>query len=220
VLRFYANDTYTVLATSAIITVTAPNLTFAVSTTSAAPGTTVSATIVNGPGNAKDWVALYAVGSTLEVDWKFMNGSRTAPTVGATGAIVPFTMPATPGTYVIRFYSNNTSTLLAQSPPITVAAATVLSLAASPTTAARGGTVTATLANGPGNEMDWVALYTADGSSLLDWKFLNGSQTTPAAMTNAVVPFTMPSTPGTYVIRLFLNNTSTMLATTSTITVQ
>ena len=55
---------------------------------------------------------------------------------------------------------------------------------------------------------------------MLDWNFLNGSQTTPVALTAAAVPFTMPSTPGTYVLRFYLNNTSTLLATSNPITVQ
>ena len=220
VLRFYRDDTYTVLATSGIMTVTAPSLTFSVSSTTITPGGVVSATIVNGPGNAKDWVALYAVGGTIEIDWKFLNGSRTAPPTGATGATVFFTMPTTPGTYVIRFYANNTYTVLAQSAAITVTAPAVPTFTASPATAAPGGTVTGAILNGPGNLMDWVALYTADGSALLDWKFLNGSQTTPIGLTAAAVPFTVPSAPGTYVLRFYLNNTFTLLATSNAITVQ
>jgi hypothetical protein len=219
VLRFYLNDTYTVLGTSATMTVTAPSLTFTLSTTTSTPGGTVSATIANGPGNAKDWVALYAVGGTMELDWKFLNGSRTAPTAGTVNVSVPFTMPTTPGTYVIRFYSNNTYALLAQSAQITVSAPTVLGFTASPATSAPGGTVTGTIVNGPGYAMDWVALYTADGSSMLDWKFLNGSQTTPVGLTAAAVAFIMPSAPGTYMLRFYLNNTSTVLATSAPIIV-
>ena len=66
------------------------------------------ATVASGPGNALDWVALYQVGGSTEVDWKFLNGSRTAPLSGFSNASVPIALPATPGTYLIRFYANNT----------------------------------------------------------------------------------------------------------------
>src|SRR5439155_773253 len=45
-------------------------------------------------------------------DWKFLNGLRTAPATGLTAATLTFAMPSTPGAYTLRFFSNNTYTLL------------------------------------------------------------------------------------------------------------
>ena len=84
----------------------------------------MTATIANGPGNA-------AIGSgcTRRAPgrgqpsgvWKYLNGlATTAPASGVTGAAVTFTMPATPGTYNVRFFLNDTSTELATSSPVTV----------------------------------------------------------------------------------------------------
>ena len=81
-----------------------------------------------------------------------------------------------------------------------------------------GESVTATVANGPGLQRDWIGLYQNGSSTLLDWKYLNGSQTLPASgVSSAAVAFPMPTTPGSYVLRFASG--STILATRS-ITVQ
>src|SRR5207248_1193146 len=54
------------------------------------------------------------------LDWKYFNGTRTAPTVGATSGTVTFTMPSTAGAYNVRFFVNNSLTRLLVSSPITV----------------------------------------------------------------------------------------------------
>ena len=202
-LRFYAHNTYMFLATSPPIN-TGPAVSV---TTTLGPGGTFAAQITNGPGNAKDWVGLYVVGSSVELDWKFLNGSRSAPATGVTGATVPFALPTTPGkSYVLRYYANDTYALLAASAAITVGGSNALTVSA--TTVAPGGSLTATVADGPRNAMDWVGLYAVGGSIELDWKFLNGSRTAPAAgVSGAVLPFTLPATHGHYVLRFYANNT-------------
>ena len=55
----------------------------------------------------------------------------------------------------------------------------------------------------------------------MDWTFLNGSKTAPATgVADAEVPLTLPVTPGPYVLRLYANNTYTVLATSPTVIVQ
>jgi hypothetical protein len=69
-----------------------------------------------------------------------------------------------------------------------------------------GGTITATVENGPGNTGDWVGLYPegAPDRGYLDWQFLNGSASLPAApVTSATLRFTAPAAPGTYNVRFF-----------------
>ena len=182
----------------------------------------MTATVANGPGNAGDWVGLYATGAPASayLQWQYLNGTHTAPAVGLRGAPLTFTLPLTPGTYELRFFQNNTYTLLATSVPITVMSASVTPSA---TTVAPGAAVTATVANGPGYAGDWVGLYAtgAPASAYLEWQYLNGTHTAPAVgLTGAPLTFTLPLTPGTYELRFFQNNTYTLLATSATITVQ
>src|SRR5438309_11659660 len=80
--------------------------------------------------------------------------------------------------------------LIAQSAP---------SLTVTPTTIGIGGSVTVAVANGPGNTGDWVGLYSASApdTSMLDWKYLNGSRVAPVIpVTSATLTFAMPSTTG------------------------
>src|SRR5437773_11843461 len=97
--------------------------------------------------------------------------------------------------------------LVAQSSP---------SVTATPTTVLAGGTITVTVANGPGNPADWVTLAstTAPDTTYLEWKYLNDSTISPGAgLTSATVHLTAPSTSGTYEVRFFANFGFTRLAT-------
>jgi hypothetical protein len=216
-LRLYASYSQTLLATSAPVTVATPvGTTVTLNTTTVAPGGTVLATIANGPGNAADWIALYATGGSTYLDWQYLNGTRNVPATGVTGTTVAFTMPTTPGTYTLQFYLNNSYTLLATSVAITVRSVT---LTVDTPTAAPGATVQATITNGPANATDWVALFAPDGVTRLDWKYLNGAQNAPASgVPSATIPFTLPTTAGAYTLRLYARNTDTLL-TTGTVTV-
>jgi hypothetical protein len=92
--------------------------TFTVSATTIAPGATVTTTIANGPGNPRDWVGVYPSDGATLLDWKYLNGSQTAPAQGATTAVVAIAMPTTPGSYTLRFASG--SSILGTSPTVIV----------------------------------------------------------------------------------------------------
>ena len=79
-----------------------------------------------------------------------------------------------------------------------------------------------TIANGPGNRLDWVAVCPGTSSTgCTDWKYLNGTRVAPASgLTAASLPFTMPVTPGQYSFKLFANDSMTVLATSALVTVQ
>jgi hypothetical protein len=219
-VRFFQNDSLTVLATSSSITVV-PSI--VLSATTAVAGQTVTATIAGGPGYGADWVGLYPASATSAVAnllaSLYLNGRGTAP--GVSGATLPFRMPAA-GTYNIRFFQNDSLTVLATSSSITVTTAVVPSIVLSATTAVTGQTVTATIANGPGFGADWVGLYPASATSavanLLASQYLNGRGTAPG-VSGATLTFTMPTVAGTYNVRFFQNDSLTVLGTSSSITV-
>jgi hypothetical protein len=189
-----------------------PSPTLTLSTTAAPVMSTVTVTVANGPAHVGDWVALYAVGDTAYLSWKYLNDTTTLPATGLAAATVALAMPATPGSYVVRLHWG--ATLLATSETITV---TSPMLTVSATAAAPLGIVTATVANGPGHVGDWVGLYAAGGTTFLDWRYLNGTQTLPTTgVGDGTVGFTMPATPGSYVVRF---SCETVLATSPSITV-
>ena len=78
----------------------------------------MNATVVNGPGLARDWVGLYSSNGATLLNWKYLNGTQSVPAQGSTSAVVSMPMPTTPGSYRLRLVSG--STILVTSPIVTV----------------------------------------------------------------------------------------------------
>ena len=72
-----------------------------------------------------------------------------------------------------------------------------------------GGSVTVTLTGGAGGSTDWLALAAAGGAdtSYLQWTYVG------AGVATRTWTVTMPTTPGTFEFRLFLNNGYSRAAT-------
>ena len=83
-------------------------------------------------------------------------------------------------------------------------------------TVAPGAAVTVTLSSGAGGAWDWLALAasSAPNTSYVTYTFVGGG------MTSRTWTVTMPSTPGTYEFRLFLNNGYARAATSPPVTVR
>src|SRR5262249_25292794 len=95
----------------------------------------------------------------------------------------------------------------------TIKPAPVLTVDATPV--APGDAVTAKLVNGLGGSQDWLALAAtgAANTTSIQWIYVGANVTT------RTWTVTMPSTPGTYEFRLFLNNGYTRVATSPPVTV-
>jgi hypothetical protein len=121
-LRFFSNNSMVKIATSVTITVTVVSPAISVNATTVPPGATLTVTVADGPGNATDWVGLHRTdaGDSAYSDWQFLNGTRSVPPAGATGATLTFTMPSVPGTYNLRLFANNSFNKLATSVAVTV----------------------------------------------------------------------------------------------------
>jgi uncharacterized protein YegP (UPF0339 family) len=215
--RLFLNNGYTLAATSPAVTVTTPSSSaaaLAVSATTVAPGSQVTVTLTNGPGGASDWLAFTAVGAPANsnLQWVYVGAGITTRTWTVT-------VPTTPGQYEFRLFLNGGYTPLVKSPTVTVPAPEPPSgpptLAVSATAVARGGQVTVTLTNGLGGAQDWLALATvgAPGNSYLQWVYVG------ANLTTRTWTVTMPSAPGQFEFRLFLNNGYTLAATSPPVTV-
>jgi hypothetical protein len=231
--RLFAGNTYERLATSGPITVTPPAATLAINgvvpptPVSVTAGTTISLQIAGGPGNTTDWIALAPSGSPMStyVAWQYLNGLLTPPPSALAGATLTFLAPTTPGTYEFRFFAAGGYSLLASAALTVVpsSATIVVNGVGAPGTVsvAVGDTLTAAIANGPGNSTDWVALAAvgAPESSYLTWRYLTGSTAPPTQGLNAAtLTFAAPAE-GLYEIRLYANNTFTRIATSASITV-
>jgi len=181
--------------------------------------------VTNGPGNPTDFIGLFASGATdlQHLDWKYLNGSRTAPASGLTTATVTFTMPATAGTYTFRFFRNGTYDKIATSTPVTVEASDPPTLRVISSPRYRGLPVRVAVENGPGTPTDWVGLYAASGADAnpIRWKYLNGAQTPPTqGLTDATLIFRLAVPAGGYNFRFFRNGSLEKLATSETFVVR
>jgi RHS repeat-associated protein len=121
--RLYANDGYTLLAKSAPFVLNPTGPVVAVTTAPAVRGQSIT-TKWSGIATPTtwDWVGIYTPGSpeTSYLDWAYTNGGSSG------AAYVTLSHPSlVPGsTYEARLYANDGYTLLAKSPPFTLATTT------------------------------------------------------------------------------------------------
>ncbi len=194
--RFFRNNTYARLATSGMVTVTGVVPSVTLTSTTVSPGSPIGFVVAGGPANPLDWVALYrtTTGDDAYIAWQFLNGAKTAPPTGTSGATLQFVAPITPGTYEVRFFSNNTYVRLATSGAVTVtrpAASVTLAAAALPL----GAPIRFSIAGGA-SPTDWVGLYpsSASDTGYLAWQFLNGTTTAPpTGIAAATLQFSSPT---------------------------
>ena len=147
---------------------------------------------------------------------RWNGGNRPTTFVSATQlqAAISAADIATPGTAQATVFTPTPGG--GTSSPVAFAIAPPPSLAVSATNVAAGGAVTATLTNGLGGPADWLALAPtgAPNTSYLQWIWVGSGNTT------RTWTVTMPTTPGTYEFRLFLNGGSTRAATSPPVTVR
>ena len=205
--RLFLNNGYTRAATSPTVTVSAgvngvPSI-VSLSPARASAGAGAFTLTVNGAGFA----------TASEVRWN--GAARPTTFVSATQLRCAITAAdvAAPSTASVTVFSpapgggTSTAASFVVSPP------PVLSVSA--TTATPGTPVTVTLTNGTGGQFDWLgfAATTAANTSYITFVYVGNGSTTRTWTVN------MPSTPGTYEFRLFLNNGYTRAATSPPITV-
>ena len=206
--RYFPNNGYVRAGTSPTVTVDA----------SLKPVPVLSSlSPLNAPlGGAAFTLTLTGTGfvPTSVVQW---NGSaRTTTFVSSTQlqAAIGAADLATAGTATVQVVTpppgGGTSNVLT----LPIAAPIVLTInPSSPVTP--GTTVTVTLANGLGGSLDWLALAltSAPTTSYVAYTYIGNG------VTNRTWTVTMPSTPGTYEVRYFPNNSYTTAATSPPITV-
>lgn len=232
--RLFANDSYSRIATSSVVTVTTSAAVLAVNgvtaptVASAGAGSSVTVSLSGGPGNPTDWIGLAPVGSpdSTLLDWRYLNGATVPPATGLTNGSVQFLAPATPGDYELRFFAHGSYARLAiggLTVSASTAALTVNDTAPPTAVPVHAGTyVSVEVTGGPAQPGDWVGLFavSAADSAYVAWKYLNGATTLPAiGLSDASLVFAVPVAAGSYEFRFFNANTFTRLATSTTMVV-
>jgi subtilisin len=181
--------------------------TFTFSKTEAVPGETVTVSWSSGPTDVASWVSLARVGSadTTYTLWSYVSSLPGKNTW-------TFVAPSQAGDYEVRLYATTAYNRAASSGPFTVLTPPpppIGTLSVSATEATVGQNVTVTLTGGSGGAQDWLALSAVGsaGSSYVRWTYVGAGQT------NFAWTVAMPTTPGDYEFRLYLNGGVTPAAT-------
>ena len=205
--RFFPSNGLTRTATSPPVTVVfssnpVPSLT-SLSPARVAAGTGAFTLTANGSGFVSSSVVRWngAPRPTTLVSSTQLTAAITAADIAAPGSAQITVFSPTPGGGT----SSAVALTIAPPPVLTVDAVNV----------APGASVTVTLTDGFGGPWDWLALAStsAPNISYIANTFVGGGVTT------RTWTVTMPSTPGTYEFRLFLNNGYTRAATSPPVTV-
>ncbi|MBZ5556722.1 MAG: IPT/TIG domain-containing protein [Acidobacteriia bacterium] len=165
--RFFAANTYALLATSPTVIVDASSAQLAVDAVPPPSGVTVvagsiaSVAVSGGPGNVYDWVGLYAAGSPdgAYLDWRYLSNTTAPPSAPLTAATLTFLMPVTAGVYEFRLFADNGYGRLATSATVTVASTTACTYDVTPgsVTSAAGGTTGTLTITTSRPDCDWTA---------------------------------------------------------------
>jgi len=189
------NAAYLEVAASGTITTHNPSIVLDATTGTA--GGQVTATVAYAPGLPGDFAGLYDANGG-NVEWKYLDGTQTLPTVGRTNATLTFSLPGTPGVYHARLFKGDYTQVAASGTITTVPPRVTLGA----TTGTAGGPVMAIVTNGPGGRGDWLGLYDQTGENF-GWMYLNGSHEMPdAGVTSVAVTFMLPVTPGLFTVWL------------------
>jgi len=223
-LRLLANNVFTPIAITGVLTVTPPTaLTVSTPMVTAGGGMDVAWTGIATP-TSTDWIGLYTPGApdtAFLAAWSYVSCTQTPGAARAAGAC-PFVIPAglAPGTYELRLLANNVFTRRATSALFTVTAT-------GPLLSVSLGAVNAVTATWNGiaapTSTDWIGLYTpgtAD-TAFLAWTYVSCTQTPGSATAAGACAFVIPPglVPGVYELRLLANNVFTRLATSGALMV-
>ena len=204
--RLYLNNGYVRVATSPPITVTqGPNPLPVLSALSP------SRAVVGAPST----IAVIGSGfvASSVVQWNGAHRPTTFVTSSQLQATLSAADVAAMGTGQVSVLSPTPGGGLSAALPLDVVPAPVL--AVSTPSAAAGTPVTMMLNGGIGGSTDWVALAP---SGAPDWFYVQYTYVGPGVTTRTWT-VTMPSTPGTYEFRLYLNNGYARMTTSPTVTV-
>lgn len=198
VARAFVNDSYTKAGESGAFTVGGGLET---NQTAYDLNQSITVTWSNLTTNQHDWIALAADGSSNSsvIAWVYTNGASSGSHT--------FAGLASNGTYVARAFTNDSYNLLFESAPFSVGAgngAAVVTTDAATYTS--GESILASWSNLPVNAMNWVALAPAgspyDNTPL--WQYTG-------ATASGTTTFSTSLAPGSYVIRVFFNDSYTLL---------
>ena len=202
--RLFLNNGFVRAATSPAVTVLpgALGVTSLVPSRTTAGGPAITLT-VNGAN----------FGATSVVRWNGADLHTTFVSSSQLQTAVPASLVATQGTAEVTVFTPGPGGGSSGALQFTIGGPPALTVSA--VSVRPGSSVTVTLADGLGGDLDWLAFADAAAAeaNYLQWTYVGGGVVT------RTWTVTVPTTPGTYQFRLFLNNGFVRAATSPTVTV-
>src|SRR5438477_4162784 len=181
-----------------------------------------------------------ASGTVIPCNYMLTKGSIGYFAIAGSDLVSAWSAPATPGQYSVRIRATGSDTMFSGSatftvdigmaaPPPPPLPSIQINGSTSPVTVSAGATISATVANGPGNPGDWLCVHAVGAPTVYgnppSWKWLSTDDargTIPPApgVTAGTVHLVVPKQAGQYEVRFFSNNSFILGATSAAITVQ
>lgn len=170
------------------------------------PGSELSITY-QSPGNFSGWAAVMR--ANLPVDGSRQRDALSQQNLAGPSGKLNLRAPEQEGAYEIRMY--NMADDLVASLPFSVSIPTITATPASLSTCEQ---ITINYTGAPGFENDWIAMYESNSTdgSFITHQYLDGNE-------NGTVLLYLPD-PGSYMLRMFQNDSYTEVATSSSIEVK
>ena len=184
------------------------------------PSEPVVATFSGGPGNPKDWVGIYSLGtepgSSPPLAWSFLDGTQTGTEAYTQGTVTFPQGVNSVGEHVVYFLLNNTYTKLAET-RIRVVDPSFPLVRAGKGTYLLGETISVGFTNGPANARDWIGIYPSDrlpgSGTAVVWFYVDGTHVGTIGRSQGAIDFTGGLVaPGSYGAYLLENDGHTVLA--------
>ncbi|SEW15775.1 Ca-activated chloride channel family protein [Cognatiyoonia koreensis] len=191
-IQYFINQDREIIATAAL---TVTDVAASVTAPASAPAGSDITVSWTGPDYENDFIGIGKVGATGGNQWK--NYTRTSD-----GATLTLTVPTEPGDYLIQYFVNQDRTIIASTPFI---AEPVKATITAPDTAVAGQTISVTW-EGPDYESDFIGIGEAGATGGSQW--VNYTRTNEGE----TLALRVPSLPGDYVIKYFVNQDRSVLA--------
>lgn len=208
VARTFIDDSYTIISESTPFTVTGGSATITTDASTYTANRGVVITWSGLAGSATDWIAIAQAGAALD------SIERWVYTGGGTSGSLTLEPPSALGSYTARAFSNGTYTMAGESAAFAVAAASA-SVSADAATYGAGQDITVSWTGMQGVAGDWIGLAPAGSpaTTVARWVYAGTGAGSTTFLTG------LPDL-GSYVARLYSNDTYNIVSESSAFDVQ
>ena len=180
-------------------------------------GELIEVNFSGGPGNAKDWLAIYGAAYDQPIEgfvnsFAYVDGTQNGIT-GKKSGTVYFKNGLPQGTYKVSLLENASSKILATAVFEIKPAEVKIQL--SKIEYEPGEEIEISFSGGPGNKLDWIGVYQEGQQEISLWWYVDGTKDGNVGKASGVITVQLDLAVGSYKASLLENNEAKILATAS-----